>query len=192
MTQVKTKARVIVTLKCGRGCAMCVNDFEHARAQMQQLDRISPLLGLREIAITGGEPLRKPQRVIDLVQRVRHASSMASLPVPKIWMYSSIWTEDGADVLRYLDGLQYTIHDDPTDRDLEALAAVEGDLRSAHHLVSNRLTVEIGSSMRPLDIDSAVWHRVRLRRFMNETEMEALGPQGCVPDGEALYVWRGW
>ena len=73
------------------------------------------------MSITGGEPLLAVEVTRDLLSQLREQLS----PVPKLWLYTSIYRAGLMDLLPYLDGVQYTLHAPASARDIEELGCTE-------------------------------------------------------------------
>ena len=104
--------RVIVTDECNRHCKGCCNNY------LGEVDPVEfeDLLKYDEIVITGGEPMMIAERVVEFVHRLRFSGFTG-----KIWLY----TANSRRLDKYwavglliddVDGMTYTIHNEPLDR----------------------------------------------------------------------------
>lgn len=108
----KDVARVIVTYDCPRNCPNCCNEHIGDVPEVNFKD----LLKYKELVITGGEPMEIAPRVVEMIHRL-----WANGYKGKIWLYTScIKTARWADraVLRQVNGITYTLHHKPSQKDL--------------------------------------------------------------------------
>lgn len=177
------KARIIVTWKCTRACALCCNTFPSVRAAVVPLGNLRPVWDAEEVCITGGEPLLVPELTRGVLLALREDAKYTR----PIWLYSSIYREALKEILPLVDGVQYTLHASPTAEDV-------ADFEKAQALFTitpgkhNRLKIDCSEPiMRILEIDTRAWSNVRVRPFMTNERLVAMAPNGGVPNGEVLY-----
>lgn len=106
-------ARVILTPKCNKACHYCCNekpssDF-HSAIQLQDTYELAQFSGM---VITGGEPMLYWRNIIALAQGARKANSSM-----RIYLQTAQFTKHTKDVLEYVDGITFTIHEEATEKD---------------------------------------------------------------------------
>ena len=175
------KARVILTLACGRRCDGCRNNgpvFEGRR----EIADISEVLGYPMIMLTGGEPMLYPAQTLDVARRVRRESGAT------LYLYSSLFRradEDvWADLLPLLDGLQFTLHAEADAQDVADMAAMSAFVASARKpgqslrlSIDHRLYADHDFSK----IDLSGWDSVRRLVWLTDCPL---------PAGEDLLLLR--
>ena len=97
-----TKARLLVTYKCPKNCEGCCN--KGWKGPMPTI--ATTYKGYKEIMLTGGEPMLYPDKVTELLMRLKLEN-----PVATLYMYTASYKpEDLKDVLPLLDGVCITLH----------------------------------------------------------------------------------
>lgn len=177
-----TKARVITTTRCNRNCDGCCNtgpvfdehDMLPASGAVDYLTNGQ----WREVMITGGEPMLEPEFVLDFARRLRNAQRDLV-----IYLYSAFYQNQDYriwDELGYvLDGIQFTLHAECTDRDVMAL-----------HDLARLMSKSRGSNR--LSIDSRLYDRYDFSNM----DLSGFGvvrklvwQQDCpLPDSEHLFI----
>jgi hypothetical protein len=155
-TNAKT-ARVIVTMKCNRGCKYCANKSKNI-IKPTPLSDLKKLLDYDVVCLTGGEPLLDAQKVIAVSHYLKKWK-----PTIKIFMYSSIQTVDLPIVLQYLDGVLYTIHDEYTGQDITQFSLAQHDFqlypdKSFRLALSPRITTE-------MHIIPNIWKEIKIKKW---------------------------
>ena len=102
----KTTARIIITDECPRKCKHCVNLNPNNPIPIL-IDNFIGLGSYKEIVITGGEPLIDKYRLGKILIDLR-------LMYPKaiIYLYSALPTKSIVEYLPYINGINFTIHED--------------------------------------------------------------------------------
>lgn len=172
------KARIIVTRKCTRDCALCCNKFESIRRRIVPLDMYQ-VVQCSEISLSGGEPGLEVGKTISLIEKIRKAS------IAPIWVYASIST-NLEKMLPWVDGIQYTIHSGANVDDIADFKIVQGMLLGSK--LHNRLKVDCSAPpVSPIIVQHNIWSEIKLNKFYTNEELIALAPNGGIPNGEILF-----
>lgn len=167
------KARVIITFKCSQNCPYCVNRYPEVLKQVIKLSSIHDLQGYDEIMITGGEP-SEYEDLINLLKDVRHNN-----PAAKIYLYSSRYNSLLKDALPYVDGINYTIHDNGL---FGSIAKFKEFQIQASRFPEKSFSLNLGPTIIiPIPINPVVWSRLKIKRWKGPDER-------CIPEGEELFV----
>lgn len=137
------KLRLLITKECNRNCPGCCNKDWN----LDELPICTSFEGYDEVLLTGGEPyLVGINPFISLIHKIRSENNTC-----KIFVYSA--HSRIIDVLDYIDGLTFTLHDqkDVPLFDLLNLALYESDKEK-----SLRLNIFKGIKL-PDDIDLSFW-----------------------------------
>lgn len=185
---IKDKARILITEKCNRNCSGCCNTYERIMKSAQYLDTLTELpKDLKEIMITGGEPMLFPQKTERITKELRKI-----YPQAKIYLYSSLYNKNLENIISLLDGFQYTIHEGAIERDLLLLDNLQ-ELLKEHRQdwkeKSFRLYIDDRVDL-PVRIMPHIWDRATISTWLTEEELLDLQPDG-LPKGEALYIYTG-
>lgn len=178
------KARVIVTLDCPRKCEGCVNE---SLKDVKVIDSKDELLHYKEIIITGGEPMLIHEKVLNFVEELRNNLNYTG----KIYLHSSLYDDETMYrtydrlLTRYLDGFNFTLHNEATDEDVSALKSlsesptmmVNKGLLSTRLSIDNRLYDRYDFS----NINLLNWTVVRKLQWLSECPL---------PQGEELLIFR--
>lgn len=133
----KKTARVIVTYQCNRGCPGCCNGHGNA---VRKIEDINDLLGYEEIILTGGEPMLMDEKLWDFYTRLK-----AHGYVGKIYLYTAFWdntNERHRTLLKWVDGITFTIHAEATDTDILALKLLSEHATLKYPRFSSRLIID--------------------------------------------------
>lgn len=137
-----TKLRLLLFSDCNRRCLGCCNqDWD-----LSTLPVCGSFAGYDEIMLTGGEPMLRPQFVLDVVTRIRQEYT------GRLWVYTAKVDNitKTQDVLRKVDGLCVTLHEQS---DVPAWARFASSCRDSSK--SLRLNVFAGVDIG--DIDTMGW-----------------------------------
>lgn len=150
-------ARVIVTLKCRRHCVGCANTYPHILAAATRIDSVNALAGYQSVCITGGEPMQDPERTLRIARDLRDL-----LPKATIYLYTAIWSSQAAllPLMDIVDGLQYTLHDGATERDVDAFRTFQDFVGVWGHGKSLRLKVD-PRVVRRIPVAFSVWTAIK-------------------------------
>lgn len=177
----KTTARVIVTKRCHRKCPYCVNMHPEIKAQMEKLQDVEQLARFETVCLTGGEPFLAPNETLRLIKELR-----AQNPTQKIYVYASIFemTKEQLRILALVDGLHYTIHQNPTSDDQEMLNALQLVLMGYQSMKRPPCGKSFRLALSP-DIFSSIgivpsaWNDIRVKEWLDDCPL---------PENEELFV----
>lgn len=139
------KLRLLLFPECNRSCRGCCNK----EWDLNKLPRASTYTNYKEIILTGGEPMLRPEVIKDTVKTIREQTTTP------IFLYTakSDDIQEFLDVLKVIDGVTLTLHvpsDIITFKELsEALKGA--DIKGK----SLRLNVFRGVSLK--DVDTSMW-----------------------------------
>lgn len=184
----KDKARILITEKCNRNCSGCCNSYERIMKSAQYINTLTELPNdLKEIMITGGEPMLFPHKTERITKELRE-----QYPLSKIYLYSALYNENLENIIPLLDGFQYTIHEGAIERDLDLLDNLQ-ELIKTHRQEwqdkSFRLYIDDRVDL-PVRIFPNIWDRATISTWLTEEELLDIQPDG-LPKGEALYIYTG-
>lgn len=171
-------ARVLISERCNRDCSYCCNKQEGILDNMTQVPfwfEWEFFKSYEVICVTGGEPMLFPEGVIMFADRVK--SLYKDMPV---YMYSAQYTKKMEEVLKHIDGVHFTIHENPSSRDIidfhkfQELIAREENYGKSFRLYVNP------SIDQPLHIIPALWKRVEIAPWKEECPL---------PENETLFKW---
>jgi pyruvate-formate lyase-activating enzyme len=183
-------ARIIVTRDCPRKCSYCCsNDGNLAKnhaghVSVEAMLNFSADTNYDAFVITGGEPMLYRHKVVDFVGRLRNYN-----PYAKFYLHTAWWPCGGGGlVARAFDGVNYTIHAEADEKDMECFLEAT-DCLSGYPGKTNRLVVhpEIADAEDSCfsHIDRHVWPKIEI--------MNPLPPDNCpIPENEDLYVLEGF
>lgn len=172
-------ARVLVTKRCNRDCSYCCNKQEGILDNMIQVPFWFPVdyfANFEAVCITGGEPMLLPEMVCTFADMVKN-HAVYERPV---YMYSAQYTKKMEDVLKHIDGVHFTIHENPSPRDImdfhrfQELIAKEENRSKSFRLYVNP------SINQPLNIIPSLWKRVEIAPWKEECPL---------PENETLFKW---
>ena len=143
------KARLILFFDCPRKCEKCCNTDNSLMQQIKHI-KFTDLLNYSEIYITGGEPLLEPNKVLALIQALKKANYTG-----KIGLYTANYMPKSQkdekyidaviEIIKLVDGLQYTMHKDTTLGDithLQQFTALLNTYAPAYHALDYRLNID--------------------------------------------------
>lgn len=176
------KARVIITHECKRHCPYCCNKYKSimALAKTVKLDEIREY---EEVMITGGEPGLNLPHTLNTIQRLKIHNPGAKFFLYSAWFLSDI--EKLTDIvgwvciLKEIDGIHYTLHEDYSDVDAKRLENLEEFMKNFPDK-SFRLYVQ------PLIRDKVkftpnLYKRVESKPWITEDIL-------CLPKDEELFI----
>jgi hypothetical protein len=173
----KSTARVIVTLRCNRGCAFCANKQPGILERATRITKLEPLAQYQDIVVTGGEPLCNEDYCLRALRGIHVAA-----PSSKVYMYIADYIHPRALTVSmvWLDGLTYTLHNPLLPNDLPKFYWLQKHLARFHTSASMRLKVAQGLEG-TVSINFKVWNEVRT--FVPRTDGLCE-----VPAHEDLYI----
>lgn len=178
------KARLITTLNCHRQCALCCNGQKGVKDAMidAMLDDVLKE-NYEEYIITGGEPLLNWERTSTIIGKILEYSFNDEFArIPKIYLYTTICIPEMVDVIKEVDGIQYSLHH-PYSAEDETMFKKFQNLISWFPDKKFRLFIDPDIET-TIPIIPYAWLRVHSDPLMEECP---------VPDGELLFriveVW---
>lgn len=170
----KDTARIITTLRCGRGCAYCPNNqyAQHARGLID----LRQLLDYNSVCLTGGEPLLEPVLFQALVRDLRNIKDF------KVYLYASnfITLDDLLGAIEETDGITWTMHKGANAFDSIRLGIVQHNLDPKKH---NRLVLHTDAH--------ADWQRVvEFHKWERVTVLYMTSSTCQLPSNEDLYILK--
>ena len=135
------KLRLLLFSECNRRCAGCCNRYW----DLEALPVCKSYAGYDSIMLTGGEPMLRPQLVVDTVRRIRLEHS------GPIWIYTAKVDDILAvlDVIQCLNGMCVTLHEQS---DVEAFRVLVDTIPDVWRSRSLRLNVFKGASIEGIDV----------------------------------------
>lgn len=160
-------ARVITTFECNRNCPYCSNNYESLISQAREEDNLDFVKNYDEIILTGGEPMLYPGQLSNLILRIRGIKSDV-----KIYLYTAYYRKELENIIRYIDGLTYTLHKNTIWKDINKFDLVE-------HLAINynnsnksfRLFIN-ENSKHSISIIPFVWDRIKIAGTLSEEDCD--------------------
>lgn len=174
------KARVMVTQVCNRSCTYCCNT--EAMMTLAQAKKLDEIRGFDEVMITGGEPLLKPEATEAILDVLRRNNPDASF-----YLYTA-WCPSGHNavlesILGKLDGIQYTLHTNSREMDIERFA------RMQILIGGRRWGGDAGPFSARLYIVPGMWQSFELRPdYWDRIEKKPWVEDCPLPEGETLFT----
>lgn len=173
------KARIIVTKKCNRHCIGCCNE-QYAFNEIDVLEDKNALLPYKEIMITGGEPMLVPFRVIRFLEVLRDYQKYTG----KIYIYTALYHEGLTEVYsrlsKYVNGINFTLHDNSTDQDIRNLKLLS-DIIHKFTSVSLRIDSRLYERYDFSNIDFTPWEVIRKMKWQESCSL---------PENERLFIYE--
>lgn len=165
------KLRLVMFEECNRACeGCCNNDWD-----LNGLDVNESFEGYDMVMLTGGEPMLKPDLVIETAERVR-ASSMA-----KIILYTakSRRALDLIAVMHWLDGVTLTLHEQ---YDVEAFIQLNKLIQRSPFLFCKDLRLNVFSNVNIDGLNTRFWQVKDGIEWIKDCPL---------PEGEVIQrLWR--
>jgi len=181
------QARVVVTFKCPRSCPGCCNTYSSIMASAKTIHNFDGLKDYDVIMLTGGEPMLFPDRTIKMADIIHKKA-----PNAKIFLYTALHKSDGdlSRVLQHVDGVQFSLHAEANDKDIEEFHKFQEVAKK--HVGSKSFRLYIDSAMpkelqQKVRVNRSVWKRFEVKPWSSEEELLAKQPKG-LPSGEDLFV----
>lgn len=175
------KARVLITRDCNRSCKGCCNSHDTIMKDIISIDNLSQLpKDLDEIMITGGEPMLYPNYTLKIAKDLKNIYQNRA----KIFLYTALYSENIVQILPYIDGLHYTIHEEHDQFDIFGLFWIQ-DIIARFHDKSYRLYIDNNVSSF-LNIIPSAWDNIKISKWLTEKELLMKQPYG-LPPHEILY-----
>lgn len=164
-------ARILITTKCNRTCHYCCNEKDAGLDDAVFMEGIEELGAYDAVVISGGEPMLYPKRLREFAKMVK-----ARFDIP-IYLQSATCTKYTDDVLQYLDGITYTVHEEAALRDVTLFQNMQ-DLAMRYTDKTFRLNVH-DNCKQYLPICANAWKEIR---FFHHKDVSP------VPANETLFV----
>lgn len=168
------KARVIITpgLFCARNCSYCCNHFTNILAGAVNIDRLADIPHRDVLMITGGEPMEH----LGLTWNIIHYAK--TLGFKTVYLYTARWKDSLLRMIKYLDGIHYTLHAGSNIQDVVDFGAMQA-MASKYPDKSFRAYLH-PDLKHAINIMPYVWQRVEVKPWLSEEECP-------LPEGETLY-----
>lgn len=169
------KARVILLYTCPKRCSYCCNLVKPVMNTAIKISSIDEVVD-SDIMLTGGEPALIPSTVLEKVLRIRKLN-----PNAKVYMYTAMDVALMHSLMQALDGIQYTLHENTTQRDIDRFHSFQNKISSFkfHETKSFRLYIHPSVKLK-VTIMPWLWSRVEVKPWIPAEEMH-------LPEGETLY-----
>jgi len=150
-----------------------------------------PLYDLRSLKdydvlmLTGGEPMLYPDRIIKIARILRKVA-----PHAQIFLYTALHKNDHdlERVLSHVDGVQFSLHKEANEKDIEQFQAFQNVANKWKGSKSFRLYVDKAMpNAEKVKIIPSVWKRFEIKPWSTEAELKAQQPGG-LPAGEELFI----
>ena len=172
----KKKARLVVTLKCPRNCSYCCMKYDHILEQMRPLDSLEELHGYEEVMITGGEPLLFPGETIQMIEYLKKTT-----PDTKIFLYTAIYHWRLNLIIKLVDGIQYTLHENTTEQDIENFLDVQREIQlRGRDDQSFRLCIDPSVAYK-VGVVPCTWDSIKIKDWRSKEDV-------IVPVDEDLFI----
>lgn len=137
--------RLVIFEECNRSCEGCCNkDFN-----IPSYPQVESFAGYKKIILTGGEPMLKPELVVDTCKRIRQETDAP------IVMYTakSKRVFDLISMLHILDGVTLTLHEPYDVKPFSELSTLMRDL----NITGKTLRLNVFSNVDITDVDTSGW-----------------------------------
>ena len=98
-------ARLITTFECNRRCPNCCNTQLNTMSAGKQITDLSELKEFKYVCVTGGEPMLEPKKTEKIIKDLREQRADRI-----IYLYTAFYNDKLRDIMRLIDGVQYTLH----------------------------------------------------------------------------------
>ena len=183
MSKIKKTARVIITFQCQRSCRGCCNTYSHIMKHAVCIDNITALCGHDTICITGGEPLLEPDRTLEIIAEIRR-----QYPQTIVYLYSALYIERMAEIIKAVDGIHYTLHEGATEQDIDGFQHFQELISGECCNKSFRLYIDPRVKHSVL-VQPHLWRRIEVKPWMSEEDLIAVQPNG-LPINETLFILK--
>ena len=93
---IEDKARILITEKCNRSCSGCCNNYSKIMWEAKYIDSLTDLPPvLKEIMITGGEPMLFPNKTEKIIRELKERYSSS-----KIYLYSALYRKNLENIIQ--------------------------------------------------------------------------------------------
>ncbi len=162
-----TKLRLLVTERCDRDCALCVNK----QYDLRSLPIAETFDGFDEVIITGGEPMLVPERVVATILKCYKMK-----PRPRVYLHTARVPWVLASHLSLLAGITHTIHNKTDINDFLLFCDLGFVARQTFGPSLRHLSLRLVSFIPLDDVDTRGW-----------TVKQAVWRKDCpLPEGEVF------
>ncbi len=173
--QIMSKARIIWTFDCKRKCPNCCNNYKNILNNATELNSLSELKDYEQIMITGGEPMLYPDKLISFIKTIKNIN-----PTAKLFLYTAWYNEKIVEIIKLLDGIQYSLHSQSTIKDIEDFYVFQRNI--SHHNSEKSFRLFIDSDITStITIIPNLWKRIEIKPWIKEGECP-------LPQGEILLI----
>jgi len=158
-------ARVITTFECNRNCPYCSNNYESLISQGREEDNLNFIKDYDEIILTGGEPMLYPGNILFLLKVIRKVN-----PDVKIYLYTAYYTHHLETIIKYVDGITYTLHENASWKDINKFNAVE-QMITYNRDKKFRLFIN-ENNQRQINIRPYLWDRIKIAGTLSEEDCD--------------------
>lgn len=172
-------ARVIITFDCKRNCSYCSNKFTSIIDTAITIKSIDEMFKQKfdEVVITGGEPMLNPERTMAIISRIKKINDRI-----KVFMYTANYNSYIQTILKSIDGITYSIHENSSEEDAKDLLKMQAEIIGHKNSKSLRLYVNQSYPRKDLIIPS-LWHRIKIENPLTENKCK-------IPDNEILFILK--
>lgn len=143
-------------------------------SRAKYIDDIADIPHREAIILTGGEPLEHPKLLDLAIFRAR------TLRFNKVYLYTARYTPRFEEFVKRVDGVHYTLHEHPTERDIADFQKVQEIF--ARNQTGKTFRAFLSPTIaKPVSIIPNVWLRVEVKPLTPETEV-------CLPKTEELFI----
>lgn len=174
----KRTARVLITKDCPRDCLKCCNKTKVFEDNVRTLDSLENFRGkyYKEIIITGGEPMLYPEQTLAIIKSLR----LQCGDDVKLYLYTAMYHPVLLDIFDWIDGIQYSLHDNKGSVDLSFIQVAIAFTRSEQpNSISFRLFVE-NTMTDSVYIYPFLWDRITCGPMIDECPL---------PEHEDLFFY---
>lgn len=171
-TMIKNTARLIITMDCNRGCISCCNKTDPSVKSAEHIKDLAILKDYPYICITGGEPMLNPTRTLDIIKQLKQQNKDVI-----IYLYTAKHIAYLYVIIKYIDGIHYTLHYPCKFNDVTILARFQEMIR-LNRCKSYRLYIDNRVNINFL-IQPDLWHRIEIKPWMKECSL---------PNNEMLFI----
>lgn len=178
MPEVNT-ARLIVSFKCSRGCEYCCNKYSSIIDGGTRIKSLDEMPDYDTYCITGGEPMEWPEKTKEVINGLGIKGLFKST---KIYLYTAKYTKELTEMLPFLDGVHYTLHENSGPRDLNGFEAFQNDIRMLKRRTNKSFRLYINQSIKAwVTVQPNLWTRVESKPWIGEESCQ-------LPAHEKLYI----
>ena len=136
------------------------------------------------ICVTGGEPMLNPVKTLNTILNIKDLGHN-----PKMYMYTALYDDRIAYILKEIDGIHYTLHENSSLKDIQNFMEFQNmvaDFKVNGYNKSCRVYVNAGIKY-PVSIVPNIWSRVETKKWELEDDLIKIQPFG-IPVNEDLLL----